>query len=249
MKRLGLVCALSLCVASRLAVVSASPSAAAPRVGQRTADLVKVRGTTVTTDGHPLKHVRGECADASDKHVASWDSEEDGRFLLQLKPGTYKLWATAAKSKPVTLHVPRGARSVSVTVIGRLEKLVRVEGTVVSPEGKPMEPVQGMCTDTSGSSALAWVSDKEGKFVIRLRPGRYTLWAHLAKSRAVTLEVPADARSVSVTVIGRPGLNGIPLRFLLPDGSPARNALLKYGLHGGCGGIATDNEGTGQLGY
>ncbi|HUV04256.1 MAG TPA: carboxypeptidase-like regulatory domain-containing protein [Armatimonadota bacterium] len=108
--------------------------------------------------------------------------------------------------------------------------LVTVRGTVVTVDGRPLEGVNG-----STEGGPCWVSGKGGKFVIKLKPGTYKLWALAAKSRAVTLVVPKGKSSVSVRVIAKRMKNRVPLKFLTPGGRPAANARMASGMRAGSG--------------
>ncbi|HET6456399.1 MAG TPA: hypothetical protein VFI02_18495, partial [Armatimonadota bacterium] len=99
--------------------------------------MVVVRGTAVTLDGTPVKNVNGRTMAVSGKEGPMWASDKAGKFVIHLPPGTYKLWTLGAKSKAVTLVVPKGKSSVSVKVIAK--KIGdRLPLKFVSPDGKPV---------------------------------------------------------------------------------------------------------------
>lgn len=241
-------------------VVSASAKPSTAR--HKPSNMVTVRGTVVNAAGKPVYGVRGvaELVDANGKLVKdvndtgvdasgrrirnAWTSGNGGKFVIRLRPGTYKVWAEGARRSEVTLVVPGGRSSVSVRVLAGLPAgYVKVYGTVVTVDGKPVEGVNGR-TEPGPS----WVSHKDGKFTIDLLPGTYRLWALAAKSRAVTLVVPRGKAPVSVRVVAKRMKNRVPLKFLTPEGTPAADAQMGSGMRAGSGSwgsgrVSTDASG------
>lgn len=83
------------------------------------AEYVRVNGVVVTSDGTPKKNVNGRTMSESGQEGPCWASGVDGKFVIHLTAGTYKLWAVGAKARAVTLVVPKGRTPVSVRVIAK----------------------------------------------------------------------------------------------------------------------------------
>lgn len=113
------------------------------------AGYVKVKGTVVTTDGTPIKYVNGRTATVSGKGSSVWSSDRDGKFVIDLTPGTYRLWALGAKSKAVTLAVPKGRAPVSVRVIAKRTGN-RLPIRFLMPDGRPATNVLMGSSETTG---------------------------------------------------------------------------------------------------
>ncbi len=69
---------------------------------------VLVHCVAISITGKPLANVRGSCQSYS-RHEPEpyWHSGKDGKFVLNLKPGRYKMWARGNTSKAIEFSVSK----------------------------------------------------------------------------------------------------------------------------------------------
>ncbi len=117
-------------------------------------NLVSVEGTVVSVDGKPLPKMFGVCRNQeTGKLGPQWRSGQDGKFLVKLELGRYKIWARGSMAKAVELVAKPGDDKVSIKVIGdpmRNGLQLKFE----SPDGKPLSNTSISYAEAGGKGFL-----------------------------------------------------------------------------------------------
>ena len=157
---------------------------------------VWVSGTVLGPDDEPLENVHVRTHSGSEDGVKSGNTTySDGTFEMQVEPGSYIVWFTGLWSEDChfgwydgdskltsreeeAVLVTAGSLDVSRIVI-RLsatpaELCPRVSGTVLGPDGEPLEDVR-VRGDREGPTGKTWqaVTGPDGTFEYPAEPGAY----------------------------------------------------------------------------
>jgi hypothetical protein len=139
-----------------------------------------VRGTTA----QPLAKITIAAYDADNLLVATTRTGSDGRYVLALRPGVYRLAAFDEELNLSTAYAG-GARtfesSVPVTIVAdtaatvdfTLAAGVRVSGLITNAQGEPLSGVDVFALDAAGERVAGAVTHGDGSYVMAVPPGSY----------------------------------------------------------------------------
>ena len=199
-----------------------------------------VRGRLVDEQGRPLSRVEVvlEQLGAHDVTVKA-SSDDDGRFALEVAPGSYllraRLYGFAGLDPPP--RVEAGGPPLEITIMPLPERAVsgRVMHDGVPVEGSSVRlyVLPDRCVrPPEGTWGAINATDAEGRFTISdIAPSHIggIVVARSAKfgfARSAELEIPPEGALDGVDVVSVPGFD-FELRIALPDGSAAPRAYVK----------------------
>jgi hypothetical protein len=144
------------------------------------------RRTGTVTDaatGQRLPGIAVAAYDESGVLVASAATGDDGRYVLVVPSGTYRILAFDAELRYSTRYdagapsydqtTPRNvAAAAEVTADFALARGIRVNGTVRNPSGDPLTGIEVFALDAAGDRVAAGTS-RDGQFAIVLPAGSY----------------------------------------------------------------------------
>ena len=179
------------------------------------AEIVKT-----TTNGGTLKGWKFTVTDASGVKVGTYTTDESGKIVVDLEPGTYTVQETDkgdpywyCDTEPQTITVKAG-ETAKVTFKNQWIGKAKIIKTLANPEAGSVEGWTFTITDSSGKEIGTYKTDNNGVITTDLEPGTYTvtelleegsLW-QCTTANPQTITVKAGSTSeVTFTNALRPG--------------------------------------------
>jgi dolichyl-diphosphooligosaccharide--protein glycosyltransferase len=140
-------------------------------------DNVTLSGTAYGPDGSPQQAFVQLIASSKYGMNASFTTASDGSFSVQVQPGDYTVYAVRLQDKRAALTTLHITRNVPVGLEIDLKDGRYLSSTVRAGSSAVSVDVQV----SSGNAKLHVMSDAEGKLVLLVPPGNYTLSAYTSR--------------------------------------------------------------------
>ncbi|MFI8194928.1 MFS transporter [Streptomyces sp. NPDC085942] len=154
---------------------------------------IPVHGCVQHSDGTTVPRAALTLIDVQGRQIGRGAGGDDGRYALSVPgAGSYVLIAAAGGHQPQAVSVTVGERPVELDVV--LGGAGRLAGSVLTPDGAPVQGAAVTLTDVHGEVVASTRAGREGGYVIgELVAGEYTLAASAPAFRPTALPVSVQA--------------------------------------------------------
>lgn len=192
-------------------------------------------GTVTGTNGQPVAGITVAAYDEAEALVASARTRADGTYAFVVPPGSYRLAAFDASfryaasfaggaasyeaSMPVTIAADAASTQSFAVVSG-----IRINGTVASRDGAPLDGIEITALDAAGNN-VGGAFSKDGAFSVAVPPGSFRFVAEDVARQYRLVYYPDASRLVDAEVVVVSGGQVPPaLQFVLDDAVARRRA-------------------------